>query len=60
MTANVGTTDRIVRIAAGSVIVVAGIIGHSWLGLIGLLPLLTATFNFCPVYTALGISTKKQ
>lgn len=28
-----------------------------WLGLIGFVPLLTASFGFCPLNTLLGIST---
>jgi hypothetical protein len=28
-----------------------------WLGLIGFVPLLTASFGFCLLYTLLGIST---
>ena len=59
MIANIGKTDRVVRFVVGGVIVVAGILGHSWLGLIGLLPLVTASFNYCPAYTLLGKSTVK-
>jgi hypothetical protein len=59
MTANIGKTDRLVRFIVGGVIVLAGIVAHSWLGLIGLLPIVTASINFCPAYTLLGKSTVK-
>lgn len=64
MKANVGGVDRIVRIAAGLVLIgltLAGQIGV-W-GWIGIVPLLTGAFKFCPAYTLLGIKTcpmKKQ
>ncbi|HWP68792.1 MAG TPA: DUF2892 domain-containing protein [Rectinemataceae bacterium] len=56
---NIGTTDRIIRIVAGVAIAVIGIFYKSWLGLIGLVPLLTAGIGFCPLYLPLGISTRK-
>lgn len=58
MKANVGTLDRALRIAAGLLLLgltLAGVIGV-W-GLIGLLPLATGLFRFCPAYPLLGIST---
>lgn len=58
LTANVGTLDRILRIAAGLALiglVLAGQIG-AW-GWIGVLPLATGIFRFCPAYTLLGIRT---
>lgn len=58
MKINVGTTDRILRIIAGLALIAltaAGIIGV-W-GWIGIVPLLTGIFRFCPAYTLLGMST---
>ena len=58
MKANVGTLDRALRIAAGLLLLgltLAGVIGV-W-GWIGLLPLATGLFGFCPAYPLLGIST---
>jgi len=58
MKANVGTLDRTLRIAAGLLLLgltLAGVIGV-W-GWIGLLPLATGLFRFCPAYPLLGIST---
>lgn len=59
MTCNVGTTDRVLRIVAGIVLIAAGFVFHSWFGLIGLVPLLTAAVRFCPAYSLLGVSTNK-
>ena len=58
MKANVGTLDRALRIAAGLLLLgltLAGVIGV-W-GWIGLVPLATGLFRFCPAYPLLGIST---
>ena len=62
MTPNVGTADRIIRVLIGlgllSLLVVLD--GNArWLGLIGLVPLLTAGIRFCPLYTLLGFRTCK-
>ncbi|WP_444816299.1 YgaP family membrane protein [Stutzerimonas frequens] len=61
MKANVGTIDRTLRIIVGLVLIgltLAGVIGV-W-GWIGLLPLATGVFRFCPAYTLLGIKTYKS
>ena len=60
MTCNVGTADRIVRALVGLgllslVVVLDGNV--RWIGLIGLVPLLTAAVRICPLYTVLGIHT---
>lgn len=60
MQTNVGGIDKISRIIAGVVLVAlaaTGTIG-AW-GWIGVIPLLTGLFNFCPLYTLLGIKTCK-
>ena len=58
MKSNVGGIDRILRIVLGLVLIaltLTGTIGvWGWLGLV---PLGTAAFGFCPLYTALGFST---
>lgn len=61
MKANVGTLDRSLRIAAGLILLglsLSGVIGL-W-GLIGIVPLATGLFRFCPAYPLLGISTCKK
>ena len=57
MKCNVGKVDRIVRAALGIGVLAAGIYFKSWWGAIGLVPLLTAIFRFCPAYVPFGIST---
>jgi hypothetical protein len=59
MKPNVGTTDRIVRLVLGVVIIVVGIIFNSWWGLIGVLVFLTGLLGRCGVYLPLGINTCK-
>jgi hypothetical protein len=56
---NIGTVDRIIRIIAGGAIGVLGLVYGSWLGLIGLVLILTAVVAFCPIYLPFGISTRK-
>lgn len=56
LTANLGTTDRILRILLGIVLIgltLGGQIG-AW-GWIGLVPLVTAFVKFCPAYALLGL-----
>lgn len=57
MKTNVGSADRIVRIVLGLGIIGAGIYTQNWLGVIGIIPLATATFRWCPAYLPFGIST---
>jgi hypothetical protein len=62
MKPNVGTADRIVRVIVGLVLLSLVFIleGNArWLGLIGLVPLATAAFGWCPAYLPFGISTCK-
>ena len=57
MKRNVGSMDRGIRVIAGLAIVAAGVYFKSWWGLVGLVPLLTATLGWCPLYQPLGLST---
>lgn len=57
MTCNIGGTDRAIRGILGILILGAGLFFQSWWGLIGLIPLITATVSWCPLYVPLGIST---
>ncbi|MDJ0449693.1 DUF2892 domain-containing protein [Methylocystis sp. JR02] len=58
MEANIGQTDKIIRIVAGLVLLSLAFIGPKtpW-GFIGLVPLATAFINFCPAYKLLGMNT---
>ncbi len=60
MERNVGGADRAIRIVVGLgllslLFLLPG--GMRWLGLIGLVPLLTAALGFCPLYLPFGIRT---
>ncbi|WP_292002314.1 DUF2892 domain-containing protein [Chlorobium sp.] len=57
MEKNMGGADRAIRVTIGVVAIVLGITNQSWLGAIGLIPLLTAGIGFCPLYKVLGIKT---
>ncbi|MCK0153804.1 DUF2892 domain-containing protein [Alcanivorax sp. S6407] len=59
MKTNVGTADRTMRLVAGVVIILLGIVFQSWWGAIGLIPLFTGTTRWCPAYLPFGISTCK-
>ena len=57
MNPNIGTTDRIIRIVAGLVILTLGFFYGSLWGLVGLVPLGTALVRWCPAYLPFGLST---
>jgi hypothetical protein len=58
MKANVGTIDRVVRITAGLALIAGAATGTIGLwGWIGVVPLATGTFRFCPAYLPFGLST---
>lgn len=58
MQANVGSLDRIARIVGGVALIALAATGQVgvW-GWIGVVPLATGLFRFCPAYTLLGIRT---
>ena len=63
MSGNVGIIDRVLRFVVGLVLIAYAIplgfasTGWNWTGWIGVVPLATAIFGYCPLYTVLGIST---
>ena len=60
MKRNVGNVDRAIRIVAGLGLLslIYFLDGNArWFGLLGLGPLATATFGYCPPYAWLGINT---
>jgi len=60
LTANVGTTDRIIRIVAGLALIALTLMGQIGIwGWLGLVPIATAFLKFCPAYTLFGIRTCK-
>lgn len=60
MTANVGGIDRTLRIVVGIALLSLFFVlegnARYW-GLVGLLPLATGVFRFCPAYTLFGLKT---
>jgi hypothetical protein len=58
MNANVGNTDRLLRIVTGIILIALVFVGPKTpLGWIGLVPLFTGLFRWCPAYRLLGINT---
>ncbi|MBN8892008.1 MAG: hypothetical protein BGP12_13220 [Rhodospirillales bacterium 70-18] len=58
MTVNIGTIDRVLRLVIGVVLIALVFVGPQtpW-GWLGLIPLATAAFRFCPLYSLLGMNT---
>lgn len=65
MKRNEGSTDRIVRVILGIVLIIIGwpVLGNTTLGvildIIGVILLITAITGFCTIYRLLGINTIK-
>ncbi|MFV2056645.1 MAG: DUF2892 domain-containing protein [Thiohalomonadales bacterium] len=61
MNKNVGTIDKVIRIALGAGLISLVFVGPQtpW-GWVGVVPILTAFISFCPFYPLLGISTAKK
>ncbi len=61
---NMGWLDRLLRLAVGVALIAYAVpvwfepSGWNWLGWIGVVPLLTAIFGTCPLYSALGVSSR--
>ena len=57
MKANVGNIDRIIRIVLGLGLIAWALAGGPLWAWIGVIPLATGLFTFCPLYTLLGVNT---
>ena len=63
---NMGTADRIVRVVIGVSLILFGITGllpGVWgvvLPIVGLIPIVTAAFGYCPLYQLIGLSGAKR
>lgn len=57
MKSNVGSIDRIIRATAGAGLIAWAAFGGPVWAWVGVVPLLTAAFGFCPAYTLFGISS---
>jgi hypothetical protein len=54
---NVGGIDRILRIVVGLALIGVAVSGVSVWGWVGVVPLVTGLFKFCPAYAIFGMST---
>jgi hypothetical protein len=55
---NEGMVDRLVRVVLGLGLLALIFVGpKSWIGLVGVVPLLTGIVGFCPLYRLLGVRT---
>lgn len=66
MKANMSATDRVIRLIVAVLVlilfmtdVITGTLGWILIGVASVFTL-TSMINFCPLYTLLGISTKKR
>ncbi len=58
---NIGWLDRAGRIILGVVLLALVVAGpHAWWGLVGMLPLVSAFRGNCPVYSVIGVSTRRR
>ncbi len=57
---NVGSVDRLLRIIAGLLVAIVGVIFDSWWGLLGLILLATGLFKFCLLYRLFNFSTAEK
>ena len=60
MNKNVGAIDRVLRVVLGLALLAYPVLGSSslrFIGLVGIVPILTALVGSCPVYSLLGLST---
>jgi len=57
MKPNIGNADAIVRIVIAMLITIFALYYQSWWGLLALVPFVTASMFFCPLYKLLHIST---
>ncbi len=63
MTKNIGNLDKWIRIVLGIVLIVLIFIiqsGWRWIGLLGVVLIITAFINFCPLYLPFKINTRKD
>jgi hypothetical protein len=57
MSCNVGGVDRILRIVLGVALLLYGYLNSSWWGLVGIVPILTGSLRFCPLYPLIKLNT---
>ena len=60
MKANIGMTDKWLRIVVGVALIIWAATGGPVWAWIGVIPLVTGLINFCPLYRMLGINTCRR
>jgi hypothetical protein len=65
MTVNIGSLDRILRVVVGLALLAWALgylpgYGASVWGWVGLVPLLTGLFGYCPAYSLIGFNTCRR
>jgi hypothetical protein len=57
MAPNIETIDRLIRVVAGVALILLAALGNvgAW-GYIGIVPLATGLFRFCPAYRLIGLT----
>ena len=60
MRANVGGADKWLRIVVGLALIAWALMGGPVWAWIGVVPLATGLFNFCPLYKLVGINSCRR
>lgn len=63
MNANVGKTDKLVRLVLAVILFSLFFIlegNLKWIGLVSIVPLMTGLMNWCPLYTIFGMNTCRR
>jgi hypothetical protein len=60
MKCNIGKTERLIRVAAGLLLAVAGILSSGIWVILGVAVMATAIIGWCPVRAALGLSSCRE
>ena len=63
MRQNIGPIERVLRVTLGAGLLLFVLLMEGklrWIGLIGVLPLVTGILGLCPTYLALGIRMDKK
>ena len=58
MKKNLGSTDKLIRILLGLVIIFLGVKYQTWWGALGLILPITALINWCPIYAFFGLNSQ--
>ena len=58
---NEGKVDRVARVVLGVALLALVFVGpKTWIGWLGLVPLVTGLVGFCPLYRLLGLRTTSE